>query len=78
MLRCLLRRSSSCDHDIDCSRTQRGYIGLLVRFGELHSVQALRDKVTGLCRGYGFVKFKTAAAADRALQQMSTFELKVS
>jgi len=49
-----------------------------VRFGELHSVQVLRDKVTGLCRGYGFVKFKTAAAADQALQQKATFELKVS
>ncbi|KAG5374910.1 hypothetical protein IGI04_039506 [Brassica rapa subsp. trilocularis] len=36
--------------------------------GEVQSAKVIRNKLTGMCEGYGFVEFANHAAAERVLQ----------
>lgn len=49
---------------------------LFEQFGELESARVIIDRVSNIPKGYGFVKFKTEAAAREAIQKMNGFEIK--
>mmetsp|Transcript_5994 Transcript_5994/g.6536 ORF Transcript_5994/g.6536 Transcript_5994/m.6536 type:complete len:223 (-) Transcript_5994:664-1332(-) len=49
---------------------------LFEQFGELESARVIIDRVSGVPKGYGFVKFKTEAAAREAILKMNGFEIK--
>ena len=42
--------------------TEEEFHAAFTEFGEIEGVRLVRDKVTGLCKGFGFVLFKDAAA----------------
>lgn len=44
-------------------------------FGIVDSVQLIYDSETNRSKGYGFVQFRDAEAAKRAMEQMNGFEL---
>ncbi|KAF4659748.1 Serine/threonine-protein kinase Kist [Perkinsus olseni] len=48
---------------------------LLEQFGALTMVSLIRDKTTGLSKGYGFCQFEDAADADRCLYALDQFVL---
>lgn len=41
------------------------------RYGQISSTKAILEKSTGCCRGYGFVEFTTAQAAELAVQELT-------
>eukprot|EP00762_Andalucia_godoyi_P001465 ANDGO_00192.mRNA.1 Protein elav len=45
--------------------------GLFSQFGALADVHAIADKTTGLCKGYGFVRFYYLDSARTAVQCLS-------
>lgn len=45
------------------------------RFGELVDVVIIPNRSTGQSRGFGFVSYRNAAAADEAIKQMNGVEL---
>jgi len=45
------------------------------QFGEIESVRILTDRETGRSRGFGFVEYQTAEAAEAALKAMDGAEL---
>lgn len=49
--------------------------GAFEAFGEVTSVSIVLDRVTGQSRGFGFVEFAAADAADKAIQALDGSEL---
>lgn len=49
---------------------------LFEQFGELESARVIIDRVSGVPKGYGFVKYKDENAAREAIQKMNGFEIK--
>lgn len=45
------------------------------KFGELLDAVVITDRATNQSRGFGFVTYATAAAADAAMKEMNGFEL---
>lgn len=45
------------------------------RFGEITDSKVIADRETGRSRGFGFVTFADASAAQRAVQEMNGAEL---
>eukprot|EP00252_Welwitschia_mirabilis_P022410 TRINITY_DN6058_c0_g2_i1.p1 TRINITY_DN6058_c0_g2~~TRINITY_DN6058_c0_g2_i1.p1 ORF type:complete len:1098 (+),score=259.15 TRINITY_DN6058_c0_g2_i1:222-3296(+) len=52
-----------------------GLIRLFSPFGEIVAVKVIKDRVTGLSKGYGFVKFTDTAAAAQAILHMNGYHL---
>ena len=44
-------------------------------FGAVDSVQLIYDSETGRSKGYGFIQFREADSAKRAMDQLNGFEL---
>jgi len=49
--------------------------GPFSRFGEIVEVVVVPNRSTGQSRGFGFVSYQTAAAADQAMKEMNGVEL---
>lgn len=45
------------------------------RFGEISEIKIITDRDTGRSRGFGFVTFADAAAADSAMEEMNGVSL---
>ncbi|XP_028806247.1 splicing factor-like protein 1 [Neltuma alba] len=44
-------------------------------FGKILEVKAIKDRTTGICRGFGFVEFDSAADAQVAVTHMNGFKM---
>lgn len=49
--------------------------GIFEPFGEIESIQLITDTETGRSKGYGFVTYRHAEDAKKALEQLNGFEL---
>ncbi|KAH7434907.1 hypothetical protein KP509_06G040400 [Ceratopteris richardii] len=52
-----------------------GFIGLFSPFGKIENFKLIRDRLTGMSKGYGFVKFADAASAAQAVQHMNGYRI---
>ncbi|MCO5564592.1 hypothetical protein L7F22_018257 [Adiantum nelumboides] len=52
-----------------------GLIMLFSPFGEIDDLKLIKDCVTGVSKGYGFVKFSDAAAATQAVLHLNGYRL---
>ncbi|XP_059807285.1 RNA-binding protein 39-like [Hypanus sabinus] len=55
--------------------TQDMLRAIFTPFGKIDSLHLIKDPLTGISKGYGFVTFADAECARRALQQLHGFEL---
>ncbi len=55
--------------------TDDGLRAAMERFGSLQEVKVITDRDTGRSRGFGFVTFDDASAADQAIAEMDGTEL---
>jgi len=53
----------------------RGLEEAFSRFGEVTDAKVITDRETGRSRGFGFVTFADASAAQKAVQEMNGSEL---
>jgi RNA recognition motif-containing protein len=51
--------------------TDSGLEGAFARFGQITEAKVISDRMTGRSRGFGFVTFEDAAAADAAMSEMN-------
>lgn len=58
-------------HNID----DDGLIALFSPFGKIEDIKLIKDRLTGISKGYGFVKFADAASAAQAVQHMNGYRL---
>ncbi|MCO5578567.1 hypothetical protein L7F22_032422 [Adiantum nelumboides] len=58
-------------HNID----DDGLIALFSPFGKIEDIKLIKDRLTGISKGYGFVKFADAASATQAVQHMNGYRL---
>ncbi|CAN8302282.1 unnamed protein product [Cochlearia groenlandica] len=54
---------------------EEGLINLFSPFGEIVMAKVIKDHVSGLSRGYGFVKFSDVQMANTAVQAMNGYRL---
>ncbi|KAF5198615.1 Splicing factor-like protein [Thalictrum thalictroides] len=52
-----------------------GLIQLFSSFGDIVMAKVIKDRVTGLSKGYGFVKFSDVTQANQAIASMNGFRL---
>lgn len=52
-----------------------GLIALFSPFGKIEDIKLIKDRMTGMSKGYGFVKFADAASAAQAVQHMNGYRL---
>ncbi|KMZ72935.1 splicing factor-related [Zostera marina] len=52
-----------------------GLIRLFSAFGEIVMAKVIKDRITGLSRGYGFVKYSDVAQANQAISSMHGYRL---
>ncbi|MCO5592678.1 hypothetical protein L7F22_046681 [Adiantum nelumboides] len=52
-----------------------GLIRLFSPFGEIDDLKLIEDRVTGVSKGYGFVKFFDAVAATQAVLHLNGYRL---
>ncbi|XXG88157.1 hypothetical protein AAC387_Pa12g0403 [Persea americana] len=52
-----------------------GLIRLFSPFGEIVMAKVIKDRVTGLSKGYGFVKYSDVSQANQAIASMSGYHL---
>eukprot|EP00250_Pteridium_aquilinum_P021501 c25145_g4_i1 orf=555-3518(-) len=52
-----------------------GLIALFSPFGKIEDIKLIKDRMTGISKGYGFVKFADAASAAQAVQHMNGYRL---
>ncbi|KAJ8772338.1 hypothetical protein K2173_027515 [Erythroxylum novogranatense] len=52
-----------------------GLIGLFTPFGEIVMAKVIKDRVTGLSKGYGFVKYRDVQMANNAIASMNGYRL---
>ncbi|ONK77786.1 uncharacterized protein A4U43_C02F10600 [Asparagus officinalis] len=52
-----------------------GLIRLFSSFGEIVMAKVIKDKITGLSKGYGFVKYSDVAQANNAIASMNGYHL---
>jgi RNA recognition motif-containing protein len=60
---------------ISWGTTEDGLRGAFERFGEIISATVVTDRDTGRSRGFGFVEFTEASAADQAIAELDGTEL---
>lgn len=58
-------------HNVD----DDGLIALFSPFGKIEDIKLIKDRMTGMSKGYGFVKFADAASATQAVQHMNGYRL---
>lgn len=51
--------------------TDAGLEAAFSRFGQITEAKVITDRMTGRSRGFGFVTFEDAAAADKAMAEMN-------
>jgi cold-inducible RNA-binding protein len=51
--------------------TDAGLEAAFSRFGQITEAKVISDRMTGRSRGFGFVTFEDAAAADKAMAEMN-------
>ncbi|MDD5310109.1 MAG: RNA-binding protein [Deltaproteobacteria bacterium] len=51
--------------------TDSGLESAFARFGQITEAKVITDRMTGRSRGFGFVTFEDAAAADTAMAEMN-------
>ncbi|OAY79112.1 UBP1-associated protein 2B [Ananas comosus] len=56
-------------HGLGWDTTADALSAAFAPFGEIEECKVVSDRATGRCKGYGFVRFKTRAAAKRALKE---------
>lgn len=56
------------------SMTQDGLQELFAKFGEITEVSLITDRMTGRSKGFAFIKFADADAADKATKEQITVE----
>ncbi|KAJ7259609.1 hypothetical protein O6H91_Y409000 [Diphasiastrum complanatum] len=54
---------------------EAGLMRLFAPFGRVESVKLIRDKLNGLSKGYGFVKYSSAAFAAQAVSHMNGYRI---
>ena len=59
VLTCAARAQGADEEDVRAS---------FARFGHIDNVRIIRDKVTGLGKGFGYVQFRNASSVDAAVQ----------
>ncbi|KAJ8752927.1 hypothetical protein K2173_008662 [Erythroxylum novogranatense] len=52
-----------------------GLIGLFTAFGDIVMAKVIKDRVTGLSKGYGFVKYRDVQMANNAIASMNGYRL---
>ena len=57
------------------SATEEELRGIFERHGTVESVAVITDRETGRSRGFGFVEFADAAAADAAVQALNGYQM---
>lgn len=57
------------------SVTEEGLQALFTEFGEIASVNLVKDGTTGQSRGFGFVEMPDREAAEKAVAEMAGFEI---
>jgi RNA recognition motif-containing protein len=55
--------------------TDEGLRAAFEQFGEVSEAIVIRDRMSGRSRGFGFVTFEDAEAADRAMGELNNTEL---
>lgn len=55
--------------------TDDGLRAAFEQFGEVSEAIVIRDRMSGRSRGFGFVTFDDADAADRAMSELNNTEL---
>ncbi|KAF5751647.1 UBP1-associated protein 2A-like [Tripterygium wilfordii] len=56
-------------HGLGWDTTTETLISIFKQYGSIEDCNAVADKATGRCKGYGFVLFKTRAATRKALME---------
>ncbi|HEY8431632.1 MAG TPA: RNA-binding protein [Sandaracinaceae bacterium] len=57
------------------STDDQGLYEAFSRFGEIREAKVVTDRDSGRSRGFGFVTFKDASSAQKALEEMNGAEL---
>ena len=52
-----------------------GLIGLFSSFGEIVMAKVIKDRITGLSKGYGFVKYRDVQMANNAIASMNGYRI---
>lgn len=52
-----------------------GLIGLFSRFGDIVMAKVIKDRITGLSKGYGFVRYPDVQMANTAIASMNGYHL---